>query len=84
MKNRLNFIAPVLLGFLLFSGCSDRADFRGQTVKLPMASKLVTVNETTHGINYLVRPMRKGESPETFEFRRIGNDFVWRFEERIK
>jgi hypothetical protein len=69
MKKR---IAVVLLGLtLLLTGCNEAArSFGGtMTLKLEKNQKLEMITWKEDSLWYLVRPMRDGESAETYEFK---------------
>lgn len=80
MKTVVSVIVIVAIAFFLAfmnSGCTenDRAkSFGGSfTVQLPKDKKLVTATWKNSDFWYLVRDMREGEYPETYNFQEVSN-----------
>lgn len=67
-KLALFFIALLLIA----AGCTDNQRVKNwggtATIELPANQKLVNITWKTDDVWYLTRPMRKGETAETYKF----------------
>lgn len=80
MKTVVSVIVMVVLAFSLAfmnSGCTENErakSFGGSaTYNIPKGKKLITATWKNSDLWYLVRDMREGEYPETYNFQEVSN-----------